>query len=388
MMRASKPASKFRSISLIFTISICHMATIHHKKLAEYASFLPTDQRARQVKLQHVIFAVFLLLLNVGVKAQTASVRVQPQPRWPTASKEIPPSFVTVQYASGSEITLPVQITENGILFQVKVNDSHDLMYFTIDSGAAATYFDTDTAKRLGMIPSGEGNVQGAGEGTVKVQHLKNVRFELPGLTTVHPEINVADLSGLEKEGWGHPISGFFGYDFIRQFVMTIDYDNGLLTLSDPATFKYHGSGEIIPIEFMTRQPYVSGIIKVPGVPATKALFLVDCTSSDGVNHQLIRKSTGPLRHTRGGIGLGQPTETVVGRLDYFKLGKFVIRGVPSLPFRHEGETTGQIGSAILKRFEVTFNYSKSQLILEPGKMYGQPFPALSGGQNLPGGTR
>jgi hypothetical protein len=39
---------------------------------------------------------------------------------------------------------------------------------------------------------SGEGNVQGAGEGTVKVQHLENVRFELPGLTAMHPEINIA----------------------------------------------------------------------------------------------------------------------------------------------------------------------------------------------------
>jgi hypothetical protein len=36
-------------------------------------------------------------------------------------------------------------------------------------------HFDTETAKRLGMVPSGEGNVQGAGEGTVKVQHLENV---------------------------------------------------------------------------------------------------------------------------------------------------------------------------------------------------------------------
>ena len=340
------------------------------------------------MKLKYFVSAVLLFHLGIGAKAQTSAGNVQRQPKRAAASNEAPRSLVTVQYASGSEISLPVLITENGILFQAKINDSPDPMYFTIDSGAAATYFDTETAKRLGMIPAGEGNVQGAGEGTVKVQHLKNVRFELPGLTTVHPEINTADLSGPVQEGWGgHLLSGFFGYDFIRQFVMTIDYDKGLLTLSDPATFKYHGSGGIIPIEFMTGLPYVSGIIKVPGVPATKALFLVDCTSSDGANHQLIRKSKGPLRHTKGGIGLGQPTETVVGRLDYFKLGKFVIRGAPSLPFRDEGETTGQIGSAILKRFKVTFNYSKSQLILEPGKLYGQPFPALSDSQNLPGNT-
>ena len=40
--------------------------------------------------------------------------------------------------------------------------DWPDPLYFTIDSGAAATYFDTETAKRLGMVPSGEGNVPGS----------------------------------------------------------------------------------------------------------------------------------------------------------------------------------------------------------------------------------
>ena len=102
-------------------------------------------------------------------------------------SNEGPASSVSVRYAADSKITLPVLITENGILFQVKVNDSPESLYFTIDSGAASTYFDTATARRLGLIPSGEGNVKGAGQGAVVVQHLKNVRFELPGLTTVHP---------------------------------------------------------------------------------------------------------------------------------------------------------------------------------------------------------
>jgi uncharacterized 2Fe-2S/4Fe-4S cluster protein (DUF4445 family) len=69
-------------------------------------------------------------------------------------------------------VALPLLITENGILFQTKVNDWPDPLHFTIDSGAAATYFDIETAKRLGMVPSGEGNVQGAGEGAVKASRM------------------------------------------------------------------------------------------------------------------------------------------------------------------------------------------------------------------------
>jgi Aspartyl protease len=171
------------------------------------------------VKLKYFVSAVLLFHLGIGAKAQTSAGNVQQQPKRAAASNEAPRSLVTVQYASGSEISLPVLITENGILFQAKINDSPDPMYFTIDSGAAATYFDTETAKRLGMIPAGEGNVQGAGEGTVKVQHLKNVRFELPGLTTVHPEINTADLSGPVQEGWG-------GATFSADSLATISSDS------------------------------------------------------------------------------------------------------------------------------------------------------------------
>ena len=131
---------------------------------------------------QHFVSTVLLFLLAIGVKAQTFAASGE-QPDRPAASNQAPRSFVTVRYRSGTEVALQVLITENGILFQTKVNDWPDPLYFTIDSGAAATYFDTETAKRLGMVPSGEGNVQGAGEGAVKVQRLQNVRFELPGLT-------------------------------------------------------------------------------------------------------------------------------------------------------------------------------------------------------------
>jgi len=55
-------------------------------------------------------------------------------------------------------------------------------------------------------------------------------------------------------------------------------------------------------------------------------------------------------------------------------------------PFEMKVRLPDKSGSAIpLKRFKVTFNYSKSQLILEPGKMYGQRAGAAL---NFPGATR
>ena len=119
------------------------------------------EREAFKVNPQHFVSTVLLFLLAIGVKAQTFAASGE-QPDRPAASNQAPRSFVTVRYTSGTEVALPVLITENGILFQTKVNDWPDPLYFTIDSGAAATYFDTETAKRLGMVPSGEGNVPGS----------------------------------------------------------------------------------------------------------------------------------------------------------------------------------------------------------------------------------
>jgi glucose/arabinose dehydrogenase len=87
---------------------------------------------------------------------------------------------------------------------------------------------------------------------------------------------------------------------------------------------------------------------------------------------------------TQGGVGLGQGFESVIGRVEYFQLGKFIIYDALSLPWGNAGEKTGQIGSGILRRFKVIFNYSKSQLILEPGKLYGQPYSLLTHGHKPP----
>lgn len=297
-------------------------------------------------------------------------------PRQPRPVPAIPDSSVTVHYSGQAKVTFPVLVVDNGVLFEVKVNDAAQPLFFTIDSGAGATYLNTETARRLGMIASGEGTVHGAGSGAVPVKHLENVHFELPGVSTLHPQINTADLSDVPKQ-WGHQIDGFFGFDFIRKFVVTIDYDAGMVTLADPEEFTYEGVGDILPIKFEPKLPYVPGLIKYPGIPPTRSLFLIDSGSGDGVNHPLVKKSKGKLTSTESGVGLGQSTQGVLGHIEYLKLGKFEIRGAPSTAwdnFGHPDPSRGHIGNAALRRFKVILDYSRSRMIIEPGALYGRPF--------------
>lgn len=290
-----------------------------------------------------------------------------------THTAQVPDSSVKVTYASGGEARFSFQPLDEPI-FEVKLNDNPRSLFFSIDTGSSATYLDEGTARQLDLSPSGSDTVHGAGSGKVPVRHLHDLRFHLPGVSTFHAEINTADLGDIPVGG--HRLDGFFGFDFIRQFVITIDYDAKHITLTDPERFVYRGTGEVLPIDFHGKWPFIPGTIKVPGVAAEKSLFLVDTGSGDAVNHPLIKQSKGHLVATRTGVGLGKPGEGVIGNIEYVQFGNLELRRAPSVCCGGNGELNiyGHIGNEALRRFKVILDYPHDRIILEPGKMYEQPF--------------
>ena len=291
----------------------------------------------------------------------------------PAQEQQVPDSGVKVTYTAGTEAGFPFDPLDEP-LFELKLNDDPRSLFFSIDSGSSATYIDTATAKYRGLSPTGNDTVHGAGTGRVLVQHLYNVRFRLPGVTTLHPEINTADLG--EIEVGGHKLDGFLGFDFIRQFVITIDYDAKRITLADPKRFEYKRKGEVLPIDFHGKWPFIPGTIKVAGVAPEKSLFLVDTGSGDAVNHPLIKRSKGHLIPTRTGVGLGQSGEGVMGSIESVRFGNLELHDAPSVCCGGEGDLKiyGHVGNAALRRFKLILDYSHDRIILEPGKTYRQPF--------------
>jgi Aspartyl protease len=255
----------------------------------------------------------------------------------------------------------PFELSRNGLFFRVRVEDSEPI-WFTIDSGSGATYLDRTFAKRLGLHSHETKKVHGAGEGTVEVDVIENVAFELPGLSTWGHEIHTIDFQGLQEQ-WGRRLDGFFGFDFLERFVVIIDYKGRHLTILEPAQFQYEGPGTAFDLEFQGRLPFVRGTITVSGGLSEDSSFLVDSGSQDAVDHPLIAKASG-TRPTLAGVGFGEATRGVFGRVEKFKLGPFEIEGL----FGVAGQGLGShlIGGQVLSRFKVVMNYQRKELILEP----------------------
>ncbi len=280
----------------------------------------------------------------------------------------------TFHFASDGQAVVPFELTKDVIFFQMHVKGSSRTLWFSLDSGAGSSYMDAGVAKSLGLQTVGSGTVQGAGSGDVPVEYVDRVTFELPGLESTAHRINVTDLKPLNEQ-FGRAEDGLLGYDFLRRYVVAVDYAAQKMTVYDPLNFKYTGSGAVFPVHFRHRWPYISATIKVKGLDSQSGEFLVDSGSGDAVDHPAILKSTEPLRRIQTGVGLGTPSQGALGRAEYFELGRYHFKGLITSCCSANPDDQQKIGGEVLRRFTVIFDYPNERIILEPNRNFSEPFP-------------
>jgi hypothetical protein len=173
------------------------------------------------------------------------------------------------------------------------------------------------------------------------------------------------------REASGCSFDGLLGMDFLRNWIITIDFDEGRVDFLGPETTSVPGWGECIPVAFdshgiMCVLATVGKDIQIPfrvdtGMNSSglldSALFsrLVRC-------HEL--RATGDRKFLElSGIGSEQ-----FGTISHFSLGSF----------RHQNLRMGSssqnvIGLGYLSRFRVTIDFPHGQLYLAKGRQFAAP---------------
>jgi len=248
-------------------------------------------------------------------------------------------------------------------LFPVRIAGGAEPYWFLVDTGSSYNFIDASVAARLRLQTRAAANVRGAGGAAVEVRAADGVTFELGEMRATFDDVRLTDLSGLEPL-FQHRVDGFFGYPLLERFVVTIDPRKQHIVLNDPAP-----KGAVLPIRFggkTNRWIYVQASVKYAGNPPETSEFLVDSGSQDGVDHPAIRKSKGPLHEIRpgNGLGAGGGGAGVAGRAEWFRLGPFELKDVASSCCGPLEGTERMIGSAVLSRFVVTYDYARRRMII------------------------
>ncbi|MBA3711787.1 MAG: aspartyl protease family protein [Pyrinomonadaceae bacterium] len=325
-----------------------------------------------------VFFSIWVLVLLVLTEPLHTNAQ---QPRKGTSARKSQQAVPTVRFNSGAALKIPLDIDNNIIRMQVRVNNSKPLK-FIFDTGASASAISSQRAAELGLKTQGrfQGNATG---GSVQGSFTKGVSLSVQG----------AEISNLLVASFpfsippGFEFDGIIGCDFINQFVVEIDYQNKFMNLYNPRTYTYSGKGEVIPLLLAVgRTPLVSTKIILEGRPPVEAKLEVD-TGADGtfvINSPLVRKEklveallkTGQSSNN----GAGGEQRLLVGRVKAVQLGRLVFDNPPvGLSQDTQGagaseENDGVIGGEIFRRFKVILDYSCKRMILEPNKSFNGPY--------------
>jgi hypothetical protein len=254
-------------------------------------------------------------------------------------------------------------IFKNGDALLASVSLKEGQFPFLVDTGASGTVIDSLILK-------------GAPKQTVPVATPNGAimvkRYEMPAATLGRLSFHPADLiMGIDlskqREVSGHELFGVIGMDFLRNYVMQIDFEKGELILMKSLEGK---PGTAIPLGYV-----MGGVPQVSfQVNKNTETFIVD-TGAVGVSTGCLRaplfkslEKSGALKVIgKASAETGNGTmEMSVGRLKSFTLAGFTVER----PVFTDAASFSLLSLGFLSRFQVTFDFPNNTLYLKEGKSF------------------
>ncbi|KRA56675.1 hypothetical protein ASD79_16560 [Caulobacter sp. Root655] len=268
-------------------------------------------------------------------------------------------------------ITVPFRLANNHIFVDVKV-DGKGPFPFLVDTGGHGI-LTSPTVAALDLKSEGSMTSGGAGDAPPSSGYVQVRRLDLGGLTFRDQTMLKLDFSPKPVEGF--QVGGMLGFEMFRRFVTIIDYDRNELTLIDPARFTQADrarAGVAVPFVFYDHMPQVVGRLG-----ELSARYNIDTGSRSEVTIARPFVERARLREVYpngvaavDGWGVGGPSRSYVIRATSLSLGEVTIAApVAGLATQGKGVFTdenfeGNIGSGLLKRFVVTFDYDRQLMYL------------------------
>jgi len=296
-----------------------------------------------------------------------------------------------------SSYRIPFELTNNLVVLRGSINNSRPL-FLLLDTGASGSVINESRAKELGLNLEGQTKAA-TGNGPVEASFVRGVTLSVSGIEFSDLTLTSIRLSGLEA-GFGRPVDGILGYEIFNRFVVEIDYISRILTLHDPKSYEYSGSGHTIPIVIKDNRPFVRARVMQVNAKVAEGNFEFDIGQVGALTlgesftskNELLKFTRNTLQISTGSILVGR-TNAQIGRIQKLQLGRFIIQN-PFTTFvpgnSGEEDTTdyaGLIGAEILRRFKVTIDYSRRQVLLEPTKHFREAYEFDMSGMSLTSGV-
>ncbi len=325
-----------------------------------------------------LVIAFGIGFVPVTVQAQTPQgERRMPDMRLPVVSFPAGKSFIEVPFA----------VESNLMVIPISVNGSRPLRN-VLDTGAQGTslhnseIIDSLNLKIVGTMPvRGAGGGAGGGAAS-EVSIAENVSFNIGGIGLSGGRIAVRRLP---KDSPFGSFDGVIGRIIFSTLVVEVDWEKRVVKFYEPAKYKYSGKGAVLPLTFDEGgRPYTTANVRLSDDKSVPVKLVIDTGASHALSLEVgtkpeIKFPEGAAKIVLGRGGSGEITG-YAGRVKSFELGGQTFDNLPtsfpdeSLGVGGSNGRNGNLGSGLLRRFKVIYDYSRKQMIVEPNKFVGEPF--------------
>lgn len=281
-------------------------------------------------------------------------------------------------------ITLPFKFIRNLVIIDLKINNAGPYN-FILDTGAGFMIITEPTLVDSINIQSKRiVKVSGLGNGESYEAYVTPVlKIDIPGMVSnnVSAAIFKKDHFGLSQYA-GMPIHGLLGYEFFSQLAVKVNFTDTTLTIARSNDMRKFKKGISVPISIEENKPYLQAkITRIDGTEQAKKL-LVDL----GAGHPLSLENvvdgytlSDKYIDANLGVGLNGVITGQMGRVKNLEIGKYNIKNVlsafPQLTTMVQlVNRDGNLGTDIIKKFTVVFDYPNSVLYLKPNAERNVPF--------------
>jgi hypothetical protein len=273
---------------------------------------------------------------------------------------------------AGDAVTVPFRFLNNHIYVDLLVEGK----------GPVPVIFDTggmnvltpEAAKAFGVEVEGTLQGRGVGEASEDMGLAQVQEMRVGGVALRDQSFVVLPLKDMDKVE-GFDLGGIVGAEMLKRLVVRIDYTGQRLTFIRPEAFKPPAGAAAVPFTFDGHIPQVEG--KIDGIPGR---FTIDTGSRTTLdlhrpfaekNH--LKEKLAPRFEAVTGWGVGGSVKSAVARARVLELGGVRIESpVAHLSLASQkgafnaAHIAGNVGSGVLRRFTVTFDYGKQVMYLEP----------------------
>jgi hypothetical protein len=277
---------------------------------------------------------------------------------------------------------------------------------FIFDTGAEHTILSRrEITDMLGVLYEREFKMVGSDMSADLTAHLvRNIHLQISDMLLPRHNLLVLDEDYFKfDELSGVQIHGILGADVFRGFVVKINYERNIITLTRSDAFEPPGKEyAAIPIEIFRNKPYLFTDLKPQQDSTLRVKLLIDTGAAltlllNTETHPLLTRPPNTIKGNIG-YGLGGHLEGFLGRVTRLHFANYqldeVLTYFQELPRQLDSVAlngrNGILGNQVLNRFHLIIDYPRELLYVQPNRHYDDEFEfdksglvVIASGENL-----